>query len=132
MWNDSHRQSMMKKQMNTAHNIKVETDMMCNKFSSSLCILTQRKIIEYKNHLVNDHKKEHNQMVKQIKAEFSCDECQIVYPCRSMLSSYLDSGYSGHKVDIPLAEINANNFTEAKTKEWDDMKVHEKESENNV
>ena len=51
---------------------------------------------------------------------------------RSMLSSYLESVYSGHKVDIPLAEINANNFTEAKTNEWDDMKVHEKESENNV
>ena len=90
--------AMIKKQMNTAHRMKVETDMMCNKFFCSLCIFTTRKMEEYTNHLVNEHnKEEHSRVVKEIKAELSCDECEIVYPSRSMFSSYLDSVYSGDK-----------------------------------
>ena len=47
---------------------------------------------------MNEHsKEEHNWMVEEIKAEFSCDECEIVFPSRSMLSSHIDSVHCGDK-----------------------------------
>ena len=53
---------------------------------------------ELRDHLICAHKKEkHNWMVEEVKAEFSCDECEIVFPMKSMLESHLDLVHHGDK-----------------------------------
>ena len=56
---------------------------------------------EFKNHLIQIHQKEkHNWMVQDIESEFSCDECDLVYPRRSRLQSHMDTNHSGDRKEV--------------------------------
>ena len=89
---------MVSKHMSTAHNVKVEVDLLSRKFSCSLCSFTTRAMDELKKHLITEHKKEeHNWMVEEIKAEFTCDECGLDFPRKSLLASHLDTVHNGDK-----------------------------------
>ena len=78
--------------MNKAHNYKVNTDLLSRKFSCPLCEYATRNMNELKNHLMKDHhKEEHNWMVEEINAEFSCEECQLQFPRNAILVSHMDN-----------------------------------------
>ena len=50
--------AMIKKRMNTVHNIKVETESLTRKLMCALCIFTFRDLKDLKHHLINVHNKE--------------------------------------------------------------------------
>ena len=104
-------EAKIKKHMNTAHNIKVEIDIMGRKFPCSLCSFTTRNMDELKNHLMNVHnKEEHNWMVEDIKAEFTCDECDWVFSRKSELENHLSVVHSGDRGNIQ--QVKAVKFKE--------------------
>ena len=79
--------------------------MTTRKFNCSQCSYTTRNMDKLKNHLINMHNKEqYNWMVDEIEAEFICDDCEIVFPSRSLLSSHLDSVHSGDRGNIQLVK----------------------------
>ena len=109
--------------MNTVHNIKVETDMLNRKFPCSLCIYTTRNINKLRSHLMNAHnKEEHNWMVEDITAVFSCDDCDLEFSRRSELSLHLDSVHSGD-------QGNSEKIKEVKFKEDEAIKKKEEKEE---
>ena len=53
---------------------------------------------EFKKHLIVEYNKEkHNWMVEEIKAEFNCDECDLVFPRKSSLESHNDKLHGGDR-----------------------------------
>ena len=83
---------LIKNHMNKSHNIKVEVNLMSRKFPCSLCEYTTRNMDELRAHLINQHKKEnHNWMVEEIIAVYTCDECQLNFPRMSQLESHINA-----------------------------------------
>ena len=75
-----------KSHMEQMHNIKVEEEIVTQKYSCSHCSFTSTKMNDFKNHQIQIHKKEpHNWMVDEIRVVFNCDECDIVFPKKSSL-----------------------------------------------
>ena len=77
--------------MSKTHNVKVNFDITAINYFCPLCVYATKSMAELKNHLVSDHNKEkHDWMVQEIKAEFSCAECVIEFPRRSLLVNHMD------------------------------------------
>ena len=94
--------------MNKTHNIKVEEDIMGRKFPCTLCPYTTRNMDELKDHLITQHKKdEHNWMVEEIIAVYTCDECELDFPTMSQLESH---GKVIHKQDGIPNQKNAKDL----------------------
>ena len=97
---------MIKKHMNTVHNIKVETESLTRKLMCALCIFTFRNMKDLKHHLINVHnKEEHNWMVEEIKTTFACDECEIQFPERALLASHVGSVHNGDRGNVRPTKV---------------------------
>ena len=91
----------VKKHMLAAHKIKVETDVLIRKYFCTICIFTTRDRNDFKTHLMTIHQKEkYNWMVEEIESEFSCDECDLVFPRKSGLESHHDTVHNGDRKEI--------------------------------
>ena len=91
----------MKSNMDTAHAIKVDSEMIVRKFPCSLCNYTTTSMEEYKNHLITIHNKEkHNWMVEEIIASFLCEECDTEFPSSSLLMSHKDMIHRGKRWEL--------------------------------
>ena len=63
------------------HNIKVEEEIVNEKYSYSQCSLTSTNMNEFKKHQKNIHKKEpHTWIIEYLRIVFNCDECDTVFP----------------------------------------------------
>ena len=81
----------VRKHMLTSHNIKVEEDTMTRKYFCTLCVYSIRNMNDFKTHLIQVHKKEeHNWMVEEIQAAFSCVKCSIKFSRKSELEAHLN------------------------------------------
>ena len=89
------------KHMLAAHNYKVETNLLDNQFLCNLCIYKSRDMAELKTHLILIHQKDnHNWMVENIDTELTCDDCDLVFPGRSMLISHLQTVHIGDRKEV--------------------------------
>ena len=84
--------------MNLVHGMKVEVDTTDRKYSCTLCVYATRNMNEFKTHLMKQHQKEeHNWMVEEIQAVFSCDECSLEFPRKYFLESHLNLIHGNEK-----------------------------------
>ena len=100
------------------HNIKVDEEVVNQKYSCSQCSFTSSNMNEFKNHQIKSHKKEpHNWMVEDIRIVFSCGECDEVFTRKSTLEI--------HKNEIHNGDDTSQAFTLVELDEL--IKLHEEE-----
>ena len=105
----------VKKHMNKAHGIKVESKSMCKSFSCTTCKFNTENMKDLKNHQILVHKKEsYNWMVEDIEINFTCTECNINFPTQSLSQNHFNSVHSG---DNDTVNKTTKKITEKKQKE---------------
>ena len=128
-------QSKVTDHMYKAHNIKTNDEITAIKFFCPSCIFVTSKMDELRNHIMKDHNKEkHNWMVQEIKAAFSCDECTLEFPRRSLLENHIENVHDGDKGFIleKDAELKNNENKQETSENTEDESSEDAEVEPNT